>query len=364
MVKSVRWLAIGLGLVIIVVALSGRLPDPARVSESLRLADTGWLVIALAAELISMGMFARQQRRLLTAFGVTMPRHRALALAYSRSAISISVPAGSAVSAAYAFRQFRTDGASKRAAATVMVLSGLLSFAALVLLYLTGLLAAGALRLAEAWRDHPALIESIAALTIATLLLVTFLAWPPARTYPQPRHHRLDLSRTPRLAKLVSPVMDAVRSSREVAGRHWALALAAATTNWLTDLICLAATARAFHLPVSLWQLAAIYLTVQIVRQVPITPGGIGVIEVSLLAGLVSVGAAEAPATATVLVYRLLSCWLIIPVGVLGWLVLRRPSRRIRSRSSDPAGPAPSHPDTPPEPRPAPPRHPSTAAHV
>jgi hypothetical protein len=71
--------------------------------------------------------------------------------------------------------------------------------------------------------------------------------------------------------------------------------------------------------------LGAVYLTVQIVRQIPLTPGGIGVIELSLLAGLVSAGAGEAAAAATVLVYRLLSCWLIIPVGLLCWTLLRRP---------------------------------------
>lgn len=34
------------------------------------------------------------------------------------------------------------------------------------------------------------------------------------------------------------------------------------------------------------------------------------------------------PSITTVLVYRLLSCWLIIPVGLLCWLGLRRPSHR------------------------------------
>src|SRR2546423_3292456 len=112
---ALRWLGVIAGLIAIVLLLRGRLPSPAAVSDSLKVADTGWLFVAGAAELISMAMFARQQRRLLTAFGVTMPRHRALALAYSRSAISISVPAGSAVSAAYAFKQFRTGGARRRA---------------------------------------------------------------------------------------------------------------------------------------------------------------------------------------------------------------------------------------------------------
>jgi uncharacterized membrane protein YbhN (UPF0104 family) len=258
-----------------------------------------------------------------------MPRHRALALAYSRSAISISVPAGSAVSAAYAFRQFRTDGMSRRNAATVMVLSGLVSIGALILLYATGVLAAGVVRLAQAWRAHPALVDSSVALTVALLLLIGFLAWPSTPTFPTPHRRGSLLARltmkAPRLATLINPVVDAVRSSRDVARRDWALALAAATANWLTDLLCLAAAARAFHLPLSLVQLGAVYLTVQVVRQIPLTPGGIGVIEMSLLAGLISAGAGEAPAAATVLAYRLLSCWMIIPIGMIGWLVLRRP---------------------------------------
>jgi uncharacterized membrane protein YbhN (UPF0104 family) len=333
------WLAIGLGLVVIGFALRGRLPSPGSVAESLEVADTGWLVVALGAELCSMAMFGRQQRRLLTAFGVTMPRHRALALAYSRSAISISMPAGSAVSAAYAFRQFRTVGVGRRAAVTVMVLSGLLSMGALVLLYVTGVLAAGAVRLAEAWRAHPALIESTIAMAVALLLLIAFLVWPMPRTvHDAPVRHPDRLAhlaeRAPRLAALATPVVDAVRSSRSVAGRDWALALAAATANWLTDLLCLAAAARAFHLPLSLVELAAVYLTVQVVRQIPITPGGIGIIEVSLLAGLISAGADEAPAAATVLAYRLLSFWLIIPMGLVGWLVLRRTGPTGTSRST------------------------------
>src|SRR5262249_54309157 len=51
------------------------------------------------------------------------------------SAIASSLPAGSAVSAAYAFRQFRTAGATRRAASGVTVLSGLLSAAGLLIAY-------------------------------------------------------------------------------------------------------------------------------------------------------------------------------------------------------------------------------------
>jgi putative heme transporter len=339
--RSLTLLRVAVVLAVFVVAaltLRDKLPSLGDVTRALRTADVGWLAVATVAELVSMGMFARQQRRLLFAFGVSMTRHRALALAYSRSAIAISLPAGSAISAAYAFKQFRTGGASRRTAATVMVLSGLLSIAALALLYATGALATAAVRLGEAWREHPALTQMSLVVTLSLLIFVGLLAWQSSwQLHPtHPRHHVSPLARIaprwPRVAAALRPVVDAVVSSRTVPGRHWAIALAAAVANWLTDLLCLYAAARAFDLPLDVVALGAIYLTVQIVRQIPLTPGGLGIIELSLLAGLVSAGAGEAAAAATVLVYRLLSCWLIIPVGLLGWMLLRRPPHA-RARS-------------------------------
>lgn len=312
-------------LTVAVLSLRDRLPSLAEVTDAIVDADTTWLAVAIAAELVSLAMFARQQRRLLTAFGVRMTRHRALALAYGRSAIAISLPAGPAISAGYAFRQFRTVGASRRTAATVMVLSGLVSFAALALLYVTGALATAVVTLNAAWHEHPVLARFSVMITLGLLIFVG-LAW---RSSRQGRPRTGFATRHPRIGRALEPVLDAVDSARAVPGRHWTLALGAALGNWLTELLCLYAAANAFHLPLDVVTLGAIYLTVQIVRQIPLTPGGIGVIEISLLAGLVSAGAGEAAAAATVLVYRLLSCWLIIPVGLLSWLGLRRPPARV-----------------------------------
>jgi hypothetical protein len=111
--------------------------------------------------------------------------------------------------------------------------------------------------------------------------------------------------------------------------------------NWATDFACLAAVAAAFDLDVSLARLATVYLSIQLVRQIPLTPGGTGVIEVALLAGLVSAGAPEGAAAATVLLYRLISCWAIVPIGGLTYAVMRR-------RSATPAQPVPVALDPPP----------------
>lgn len=287
--------------------LQGQLPDLDSVLRALQHADGRWLLVAGLAMFGSIGLFARQQRRLLTGFGVTLPRHRAIALAYSRSAMAISLPAGSAVSAAYAFQQFRVSGVDRRAAATAMVLSGALSIAGLVVLYVSGTLTAASLGLGAAWQSDPFLTAGAVVLLAVTLwLLVRF-------------------------------------ASRRVAARHWLLALAAAAGSWTTDMLCLVATAQAFDLPLGVAELGAIWIGVQLLRQVPLTPGGIGVIEAGLLAGMATAGATGATAAATVLTYRVLSCWLVIPLGLLGWLVLR-------SGSSRPAAPAPADRRTPHEP--------------
>jgi uncharacterized protein (TIRG00374 family) len=67
-----------------------------------------------------------------------------------------------------------------------------------------------------------------------------------------------------------------------------------------------------------------LYLGIQLVRQIPLSPGGIGLIETSLVAGLVLLGADNAAAAAATLGYRLLSCWLVIPAGLVAWLLLTR----------------------------------------
>jgi uncharacterized protein (TIRG00374 family) len=118
-------------------------------------------------------------------------------------------------------------------------------------------------------------------------------------------------------------VTGAIRDAASLSPRGWALGAAAALGNWLLDLGCLLAVARACGLPTGVVAIIGTYLLVQVVRQVPITPGGIGVVEASLLVGLVAAGATGGTAAAVVLIYRLLSCWLMAPAGLLAGLALR-----------------------------------------
>lgn len=316
-------------LAVAVVTLRDRLPNINAVGTALRAANPRWIVLAALLEALSMSMFARQQRALLRAMSVRMSLSRALAVTYARSAISISMPAGSAVSAGFAFQQYRRSGASREHATAVMVLSGIVSFLGLAALYTTGTLGLVVVEPETAWRTHSGLI-----VTIATGVLAVAAIWLVHRYRPRrasTSHESVEPARPvhARLTGLRSTANQALHASRSLRARHWIVAGGFAVVNWLTDLLCLASAARAFGLPVGLVTLAGIYLGVQLVRQIPITPGGIGLIETGLLAGLASAGAPGATAAAVVLTYRLLSCWLVLPIGGLSWLALRRSPRRV-----------------------------------
>jgi uncharacterized membrane protein YbhN (UPF0104 family) len=317
------------GVVIAVGALRGVLPHPADVVSALSTASAGWLVPAAVAEALSMTMFAWQQRRLLGAFGVTMSLLRAEALTYAGSALSTSMPAGAVVSAGFTYRQYRFRGASHGIAAGVIVLSGVLSAAGLSILYAGWI---GAVTVAGPALAHPGAAVAV----IATVGGGTW-AWVHHRSHRRPPRAPADPANRPayrrsliRLAarwpwagRIGRSVADAADLAGTVRRRDWAAALALAVANWVGDLACLVAVGHAFGLTQSIVQVAGAYLAVQIIRQIPITPGGIGLIEASLLVALVAAGAPQGAAAAVVLVYRVLSCWLIVPTGLVAWVVLR-----------------------------------------
>lgn len=90
-------------------------------------------------------------------------------------------------------------------------------------------------------------------------------------------------------------------------------------------ILALAASLEAFGAHVGLAKVAAVYLGGSALGAISPTPGGLGVVEGALVAGLTAGGAASGPAIAGVLGFRLLTFWLpILP----GWLAFRALDRR------------------------------------
>ena len=80
-------------------------------------------------------------------------------------------------------------------------------------------------------------------------------------------------------------------------------------------ILCLAASVLAVGGHIALTSAAVVYLTGAALGSVVPTPGGLGAVEAALAAGLTATGMAAATAVSAVLLFRLLTFWLPVPVG-------------------------------------------------
>jgi putative heme transporter len=79
---------------------------------------------------------------------------------------------------------------------------------------------------------------------------------------------------------------------------------------------------------VSWQQVLASFSFIRLVSALPITPGGLGVVELGLTAALVAAGGDEAGVVAAVLVYRALTYLVPIPLGALSYVFWRKGAKR------------------------------------
>ena len=103
---------------------------------------------------------------------------------------------------------------------------------------------------------------------------------------------------------------------------------------------------RAVGIPraeVTIVEAFAAWALARVLGSIPITPGGVGFVELGLTGALVAFGASNAEAVAATLIYRFLT---IVPTLVFGllaaatWKAGRPPEKRSRSRLSS-ATPSP-----------------------
>lgn len=76
----------------------------------------------------------------------------------------------------------------------------------------------------------------------------------------------------------------------------------------------------------------AVFALTRLVTLVPITPGALGVAEVTYVAGLTAVGMQPDVAAAAVLLFRFLTWFLPIPLGVAAWLMWSHGAGRVPDR--------------------------------
>jgi putative heme transporter len=286
----------------------------------LRRPHPGWLLLAVAAEIVSMHAYARMQRRLLQSAGVHAPLIDNVRLAYAAHSLNETLPGGPAFSTRLNFQQMRRFGATPAVASWVIALSGILSACALAAITVASALAAGG---NADWRHLTGLLT-------ATILLIAGAR----RIARRPDLFHAPLAAVNRLRRRPADhghdrIQDFLTQLRAARLRP-ALGLSAAllaVLNWLLDATGLWLCFRAIGEPApSVTATLLAFCAAMAAGTVTVVPGGLGIIDSALILGLITGGVAGPAAVATVVLYRLISFGFIIGLGWLSWLRLRRRS--------------------------------------
>jgi uncharacterized protein (TIRG00374 family) len=108
--------------------------------------------------------------------------------------------------------------------------------------------------------------------------------------------------------------------------RWWAISLATVVGHLSLYLVLLVALRNigVSQSEVGWAEVLAVFSFTRLVTAIPLTPGGLGVVELALTSGLVAAGGNREEVVAAVLVYRFLTYVLPIPLGVLCYVFWRR----------------------------------------
>lgn len=281
----------------------------------------GWVVVAVAAEAVSYLALASLQRRLLRAGGVRVPMGPMTGIALAGNAIQNSLPGGLVFYAAYNYRQYRRFGADEVLAGWTLVAFNAVTFVTL------SVIAAVGLALALSAGNAYDLVEAILGIAIIAGLIV--VAWAERVRVLEHITSLVRLSqrlfRHPSRDRSASDVvhgwLDRIGAITPSRG-NWARAITMGFGNWIADCACLVLAFMSVGAGVPWRGLLLAYGAGQLATALPITPGGLGVVEGSITVALVTFGGGQASTVAAVLIYRLISFWLLLPVGWGSWLVL------------------------------------------
>jgi len=318
------------GVTVIVVVFAVLLPRIANYSEVwdvvTSLSDRALLALAVAT-VINVLTYGPPWMASLPGLGF----RQSMVLTQSSSALSMAVPGGDAVGIAASYAMLTQWGFRRHAVAAAVVVTGVwnqivnvtLPLFALGLLLLSGgsspvLVTAGMIGMA-----------AIAVLVVALVLIM--------------RSERQAVAIGDRAERLANRLLRAIRrpprsgwgasfahfrsEAIDLLAARWAVITVAAFVGHLTVFGVLLVSLRVTGVgadQVTWVEAMAAWGLVRLLTAIPITPGGIGIVELGLSTALVGFGAGDAEAVAAVLLYRVLTTLPTLVLGAVLGLTWRR----------------------------------------
>jgi uncharacterized membrane protein YbhN (UPF0104 family) len=261
--------------------------------------------------------------------GLTYPQ--AAVVTESSTAVSNTVPAGGAIGIAMSYSMYDSWGFSRSRSSVSLLVSGIwnnfaklgLPILALALLAFSGGPGGGRLIVGLA-----GLAALIASLVIFSLMM---------RTDELARRIGRGLGRA--VSALIKPFRRPPVTGWDKATakfRSRTILLLRARWHWITLATLVSHLSLYFVLLLSLrhigvsnsevsWiEVLVVFSFARLLTAIPFTPGGLGIVEAALIAGIASYGGDHAQVAAATLVFRALTYVLPIPIGVLTYLFWKR----------------------------------------
>ena len=260
----------------------------------------------------------------------------------SSTAVSATLPAGSALGVGMTYGMYASLGHSGPEIALATVLTGIWNNFVKLGLPIVAFAALAIMGDATATELTAALI-GIGVLVAAVVLFALML-----------RSDELAARVGGWMQRAASPVLRLLRRSREpgwdqatvrfrrqtigLLRRRWLSLSAATVISHLSLYLVLLLALR--HMDVSeqmvSWaQVLAVFSLTRLVTALPITPGGLGVVEVALTAGLIVAGGPRPAVVAAVLIFRVLTLFVQVPIGAACYLYWRATAARRHPAPAD-----------------------------
>jgi putative heme transporter len=289
------------------------------------------LIVALALQIGAFAAYTQLTRVTLPA-DLPVSRFTLFRIQLSTKAVTNLVPGGSAAGSTLGFRLMTTGGVQPSHAGFSLATVGLGSAVVLNLLLWLALLVSIPLRGYNPAYLSAALVGLILLGTFGGLILLLTRGQDRAERVIRAIARKLPFVKEDSAAKVVRQIATRLQ---ELAGNRPLVyrSLGWAVLNWILDAASLWVFLKAFGGFVNPVDLLVAFGLANVLAAIPITPGGLGVVEAVLTATLVGFGLDRGTAAIGVVTYRLASFWLPIPLGALAYGSLKLgPGNLVRER--------------------------------
>ena len=236
------------------------------------------------------------------------------------------MPGGAATSAALQYEMLVHEGLPPARAGSGMTAGSVIIFGTLLVLNVL------ALPLVVLWVSVPSSLLAAGWISAVLLLGIVVIGWLALRDdrflTAVGRAAQWILNKTRRDFQPMQELPERLLAQRtavaKAVGSHWWQALLAAAGKWVFDYLTLVFALAAVGARPSVALVLVAYSAASLLGQLPLTPGGLGMVEAGLTGTPALIGVNGGAAVLATLAYRLFNYWLYLPAGLVSLILHRR----------------------------------------